>query len=90
MLVRENKEEVNQRLDAWRLVPEEKALRINRSKIEYIKFKFDEREFVDESRSGMTVGREKVKEIECFKYLESFLKRNGGSDKDLKHRIRCG
>jgi len=40
----------------WRLALEEKRLRINRSKTEYVEHEFDERELEDETRSGMTGG----------------------------------
>jgi len=61
MLVIENREEVNTRLDVWRLALEEKWLRINRSKTKYIEYEFDEREKLDETSSGMTVDGDKVK-----------------------------
>lgn len=31
-----------------------------------------------------------VGEVESFKYLGSFLQKNGGFDKDVKHRIKSG
>jgi len=42
-LVGENREEVNQRLDVWRLALEGKGLRISRSRTRYIKYEFDKR-----------------------------------------------
>jgi len=57
ILVEENREEINQSNNVRSLVLEEKRLRINRSKAEYMEYEFDKREQVDESRSEMTVGR---------------------------------
>jgi len=51
---------------------------------------FDVREPVDESRSGIIVGGDEVKEVESFKYLRSFVQKNGGFDDDVKRGIRCG
>jgi len=44
VLIGENREEVNQSLDVLGLAAEEKGLKINRSKTEYIEYEFDERE----------------------------------------------
>jgi len=38
----------------------------------------------------MTIDGDEIKEVECFKYLKSFVQKNRGFDKDVKHRIRCG
>jgi len=35
----------------------------------------------------MTISRDEVSEVESHKYLEFFVQKNGGSDKDVKHRI---
>jgi len=68
----------------------EKGLRINRSKTEYIEYKFEKKEQVNKTRSGMTIDGDEIKEVECFKYLGSFGQKNEGFDEDVKHRIRCG
>jgi hypothetical protein len=90
VLVGENREEVRQRLDVWRSVMEGKGLRINISKTECIEYEFDEREQVDGTRSAMTISGVEVSEVESFKYLGSFVQKNGGLDEDVKHRIKCG
>jgi len=43
VLVGENREEVNQMLDVWRLALEGKGLRISRSKTNYIEYELDEK-----------------------------------------------
>jgi len=64
-------------------------LSFNRNKTEYIEYEFDEREQVNETKSGMTVSEDKVKEVESFNYLEFFVQKNGDFDEDVKRRIRC-
>jgi len=74
----------------WKLTIEEKRLKINKSKTEYIEYEFDERKLkVDEMRSVMTVSGEELGKGESFKYLGSFVQKNEGFDKDVKYRIRC-
>jgi len=36
----------------------------------------------------MTVNGDEVRKIKRFKYLRSFIQKNGGFDKDVKHGIR--
>jgi len=74
----------------WRLAHKAKRLRISRSKTKYIKYEFDKREQVDETRSVMTISGDEVNEVYSFKYLVSFIQNNSGFDLDVKHRINCG
>jgi len=41
-------------------------------------------------RRAMTISCDVIGEIESFKYLGSFVKRDEGFEMDLKHRIKCG
>jgi len=98
--VEENRKKVNQWLNLWRLTLEEKGLKIIRSKTEYIKYEFDEREQEVKMSSGMT-GEDEVKEIESFKYLGFLYTRTGvltrmwkiglgmGRSSGEKHLIYC-
>lgn len=45
--------------------------------IEYIEYQFDEKEQVNEMKSGMTINRDEVKQVESFKRLEFFVQRIG-------------
>jgi len=38
----------------------------------------------------MTIDGDEIREVECFKYLGSFVQIKGGFGEDEKHRIRCG
>jgi len=90
MLPGENREEINQILDVWRLALEKKGLSINRNKTEYVEYKFENKEQLDDTRSGMTIDEDEIKEVKSFKSLECFVQKNGGFDKNGKHSIRCG
>jgi len=52
---------------------EEKGFRVNRSKTEYIEYKFDEKEQVNELRNGMALGVDEIKEVKSLKYLGLFV-----------------
>jgi len=36
------------------------------------------------------IREDEVSEVEIFKYLGSFVQKNGGNDEGVKHRIKCG
>jgi len=38
----------------------------------------------------MTVGKDKERKLDSFKYFGSFIQKNGDFDKNVKHWIRCG
>lgn len=57
VLIGENLEDVNNRLDEWRLALEEKSLRISRNKIEYIDYEFGENDQeVEAIKRSMIIG----------------------------------
>jgi len=74
-LVGENREEVNQRLDVWRLALEGKGLMISKSKTEYVEYEFDEIDYVDETKSVMTISGDEVNEVGSYKYFGFLYKR---------------
>jgi len=45
-------------------------------------YEFDERKQIDETRSIMTISGDEVSEVESFKYLGSFVQKNGGFEED--------
>jgi len=76
VLVEENLEEVNYRLDSWRLVLEGKALRINRNNIEYMEYEFGGRDQkLEGTRRAMTIRGYMIGEVKNFKYLESHVQK---------------
>jgi len=65
-------------LDEWRSRREGKGLKISRNKIEYIEYDFGGRgQDVDGMRRAMTICGDVIGVVESFKYLESFVKRDG-------------
>jgi len=77
-------------LNEWRLALEEKRLRISRSKTEYIEHEFGGRDQDnDRTRRAMTTSGDVTGKIESFKYLGTFVQRNGGFKMDVKYKINC-
>lgn len=70
VLVGENLEKVNNRLDEWKLTFKGKGLRICRNKTEYTKYDFGGRyQRVKGMRKSMTISNVEIDEFENFKYL---------------------
>lgn len=44
---------------------------------------------IEVKRRVMTKSRDAVDEVESFKYLESFVQKNGGFNEDVKHWVKC-
>ncbi|KAE8663451.1 hypothetical protein F3Y22_tig00112968pilonHSYRG00020 [Hibiscus syriacus] len=88
VLIAETKFELNSRLATWKTALEEKGLRINIGKTEYLCSNF----------SGNQNGEDLEVCIEghvlpskyCFKYLGSMIHKDGGVDDDVSHRIKAG
>ncbi|KAF3655200.1 Protein FLX-like 3 [Capsicum annuum] len=72
---------VNDKLGVWRQTLESKGFRLSRTKIEYLKCKFD---VVVKLDSKVILKRK------SFKYLGSMIQGNGEIDEDVKHRIGAG
>lgn len=78
------------RLDEWRFALERKGLKISRSKTEYREYEFEVVEqVIGVTKRVMTISENTIGEVEIFKYLESFVQKNGGFDEQVKHRIKC-
>lgn len=74
VLVAENVEEVNKRLDKWRLDLERNRLRINRNNKKYIEYNFGRR-YQEEGMRGlpMIISGGVIGEVENLKYFGSFM-----------------
>ncbi|KAL4107958.1 hypothetical protein QTP88_018227 [Uroleucon formosanum] len=78
VLIGENLEDVNNRLNESRLAIEGKGLRISRNKTEYIEYAFGGKDQeLDVERRPMTVGEDAIKEVESIKYLGSVVQKDG-------------
>jgi hypothetical protein len=76
VLIGENLEGVNKRLDEWRLALEGKGLRINRNKIEYIEYDFGRRHQEVEAMRSMTISSDINGEVKNLKYLGSLVQKD--------------
>jgi hypothetical protein len=83
VLVDENREGVNIKLELWRQTLESKGFRISRTKTEYMRCDFGTTisEDGDVSLGGQVVPKD------TFLYLGSMLHRDGDIDEDVSHRI---
>jgi hypothetical protein len=83
VLVDENREGVNRKLELWRQTLESKGFRISRTKTEYMRCDFGTTisENGDVSLGGQVVPKD------TFLYLGSMLHRDGDIDEDVSHRI---
>jgi len=81
ILIDETRQAVNNKLEQWRATLEVKGFRLNRSKIEYLHYRFREGEedFVDEVTIEGTV----ISRVKSFKYLGSILQENREIDEDI-------
>ena len=79
VLVSETVEEVEEELERWRAVIENKGLRISRSKTEYL---------VPSHQQGVVkLEGEPLPSVNSFKYLGSVIDGSGGCGKDVDGRI---
>jgi len=91
VLTGENLEEVNNRLDEWRLALEGMELRICRNKTEYTEYDFGGKDQeVYGTRRAMTISGDVIDEVKSFKYLGSLIQKDRGFGMAVKHRIKCG
>ncbi|KAD3338158.1 hypothetical protein E3N88_33679 [Mikania micrantha] len=86
VLVAENEEDLNARLEEWRLVLESKGLRISRSKTEYLYCNFSGS---SEEENHVSIGDQEVPKTTKFKYLGSFVHSDGDIDSDVAHRVQA-
>jgi hypothetical protein len=88
VLVAEKKQDLNVRLEEWRIALERKGLRISRSKTEYLFCNFSGG--IDEENTQITIGGQAVPQTTKFKYLGSFVQCDGDIDCDVAHRVQAG
>ncbi|KAJ0888605.1 putative reverse transcriptase domain-containing protein [Helianthus annuus] len=88
VLIAETKQCLNEMVEEWRLALEGKGLRISRSKTEYLHCDFSG--VADDDDTQITIEDQLVPQVTKFKYLGSFVQRDGGIDSDVTHRIQAG
>ncbi|KAE8722892.1 Proton gradient regulation 7 isoform 2 [Hibiscus syriacus] len=88
VLVAEIKTELNRRLAAWKTALEEKSLKINIEKTEYLCSNFSGNQNDDDVE--VCIEGHVIPSKECFKYLGSMIHKDRGVDDDVTHRIKMG
>ncbi|KAK3548706.1 hypothetical protein QTP70_017262 [Hemibagrus guttatus] len=80
----ESREQVEENLERWRFALERRAMKVSRSKTEYM--------CVNEREGSGTVRLqgEEVKKVQEFKYLGSTVQSNGECGKEVKKRVQAG
>ena len=78
--------DLNVNLEAWRKKLEDRGLRINRVKTEWMKCPFGGED--DEVR--LEIDMENGKEVASFKYLGSILDNMGNMEREIGNRIQAG
>ena len=79
----DTRDEAEEQLADWREVLEKRGMRVSRAKTEYLVLNGKEED-------SIKMDGEKVKRVECFKYLGSTVQNNGDCDKEIKKRVQAG
>ena len=88
VIVGEEKEEVNEKLETWRQTLELNGLRLSRSKTEYMACNFAQSAEDDEQE--VRIGTHTIIQKDNFKYLGSIIREDGDVGSDVIHRIQAG
>ena len=78
--------DLNVNLEAWREKLEDRGLRINRVKTEWMRCLFG----AEDDEVGLEIDMENLKEVESFKYLGSILDKSGSIEREIGNRIKAG
>ncbi|XP_071719267.1 uncharacterized protein [Rutidosis leptorrhynchoides] len=90
VLVLESQDELNRRLEQWRIALEHNGLRISRHKSEYLRYDFETVEEEHNDIVNIQIGDQILPPQDSFKYLGLMLHKSGKIDEDVTHRIRVG
>ena len=88
VLITESKQSLNMKLEEWRTSLESKGLRISRSKTEYLHCDFSG--VGGDEDVQITIDDQVVPQTTKFKYLGSYVQKDGEIDSDVTHRIQVG
>ncbi|XP_071732414.1 uncharacterized protein [Rutidosis leptorrhynchoides] len=83
-------EELNRRLEQWRVALEGNGLQISRQKMEYIRCDFDRNDDEQDDGVNICIGDQILHPKTSFRYLGSMLHKSGRIDEDVSHRIKVG
>ena len=84
----DSKDEINWKLDLWRMTLESKGFRISRSKTEYMYCSFGSRQNHEDIE--IKLGEHVIHQVDKFKYLGSIIQEDCEVDGDVNNRIQAG
>ena len=84
VICKDTREEVERRLESWKYALERRAMKVSRSKTEYL--------CVSKGNDDKTVKMEdaKVPRVKEFKYLGSTVQESGSCEREVKKRVQAG
>ena len=85
VLCAETKEELEQKLEAWRKALEDRGMKISRRKTEYLQLGTQ----VNDGE-GLVLDGENIKRVDKFKYLGSLVDETGSGEGEIKCRMQTG
>ena len=85
VLCAETKEELEQKLEAWRKALEDRGMKISKTKTEYLQLCTHINDGED-----MVLDGEIIKKVDRFKYLGSLVDETGSVEGEIKSRIQSG
>ena len=71
----------------WRQTLKARGFRLNRSKTEYIEYKF--RKIKNNKQDVITLDGQQIPVTKCFKYIGLIIQKAGEVDGDVNHRIKA-
>ena len=80
-------EVVENKLEEWRRVMEDRGLNINREKTVYLRFNVDGNL---DGNSDINLQGQNLEQVNTYKYLGATLAENGDLDAEMTHRIQSG
>jgi hypothetical protein len=86
VLIDESRIGVDQKLELWRQTLELKKFRLSRTKIEYMRCQFSEK---NSNNGDVSLDGRVVPMNDTFQYLRLMLQSDRGLDEDVSHRIRA-
>lgn len=82
VLVSESREELQERLELWRGLLEDYGLKVSRQKTKYLECNMAQ-------GGDLFMQDYKLQKVDAFKYLGSYIAKDGGLEREIDHRIQA-
>ncbi|XP_046987382.1 uncharacterized protein LOC124620330 [Schistocerca americana] len=83
VLCEQSIDRLEEMLEDWRKAPEERGMKISRTKSEYLALK-------DVQMRSCKIQDDELKSVCKFKYLGLYIQSNRGLESKIQHQIKCG